>query len=120
MSDQPTPLPPQPSTALKRVLIVAIFLIVIAVAGFYIMFPFLGIVVAMTATMWTIVVATILFFCIAVLLFFIIPGMIVFLISIAAFIWTVFAIAVFPLLFPIILPVFIILLVIAFIRRRRK
>lgn len=119
-NSQLSQIPPEKNSTLKKALLFAIILIVVAVAGFYLAFPFLGIVIAMSATAWAVVVSTIVFFSVAVLLFFIIPGVLVFLLSVLALIWTGMAVVLFPVLFPIIVPVLIILLVIGFIRKRKK
>ncbi len=102
-----------------RLLIAAIVLILLCVICFYTLLPILGIAVIMSGAAWGIVIATITLFAIACLLFFFIPGILIILLSFFAFGWVILAIALFPFLFPLVLPVFIILLFIAYMSRRR-
>ncbi len=101
-------------------LLLAIALIFLSVIGFYFAFPLLGIVFVMSATIWGVIVATIVVFSIALLLFFVIPGFMIFLLSGFAFIWMLLAILLFPILFPIIMPFFILLIFIAYLCKKRQ
>jgi len=105
--------------ASKKVLIVAIILILISVIGFHLLLPLLGIAIIMSGAAWGIIVATITLFAIATLLFFILPGILIILLSLFALGWVVLAIILFPFLFPLVVPVFIILLCIAYISKRK-
>lgn len=102
-----------------RLLIAAIVLILLCVVCFYTLLPILGIAVIMSGAAWGIVIATITLFAIACLLFFFIPGILIILLSFFAFGWVILSIALFPFVFPLVLPVFIILLFIAYMSRRR-
>ncbi len=104
----------------KKILLWAIILILLSVVGFYLLLPLLGIAIVMSATAWGVVVTTIVLFAIAILLFFVIPGILVILLSLFALGWTIVAIVLFPFLFPLVMPVFIILLAIAYLARRRN
>jgi len=111
--------PAPKKSGLSIALLIAIGLILISVVGFYFAVPLLGISLVVGATVWIAIIATIFVFSIALLLFFVIPGFLVFIISLFAFIWVLLAIVLFPILFPIIMPIFIILLFIAYIRRKQ-
>src|SRR5262245_15394653 len=114
------PLPSRPHSSITTALVIAIAFIVISTLAFYLFFPLLGIVLAISATAWTIVAITIIFFSILLLLFFIIPSVFILLGSGLAAIWVILAIILFPVLFPILIPIFIILLFIAYARRKKN
>lgn len=103
----------------SRTLLIAILLIVIAVLGFHLLAPLLGIVLAVSLMGWTAIVVTVVFFSIATLLFFVLPGVFIFIISVLALVWVVLAIIFFPILFPIVIPFFIILLCIAYFQKKQ-
>lgn len=104
----------------KKILLFAIILILICVIGSQLILPILGIAMVMTGVAWGIIIATITLFAIAALLFFILPGILTILLSLFALGWVVLSIILFPFLFPLIIPVFIILVVIAYLTRRKK
>lgn len=104
----------------KKILLVAIALILLCVVGFHLLLPLLGIAIVMSGAAWGIIVATITLFAIAALLFFILPAILITLLSLFAFGWVILAIVLFPFLFPLVIPVFIILLVVAYFSSRRK
>ena len=104
----------------KKLLVLAIILILICVIGSQILLPLLGIAIIMTGVAWGIVVATITLFAVGALLFFILPGILTILLSIFALGWAILAIVLFPFLFPLIMPVFIILVFIAYFSRRKS
>jgi len=114
------PLTPQvvKSKKTKTVLIIALLSILILVAAWHIFFPMLGVVVAVGAGAWSILVGTVVFLSVAVLLFFLLTGVGILILSIFSFIWVVFAITLFPFLFPLFLPLLVIVLFIAYVRRR--
>lgn len=104
----------------QKILLIAIILILLSVIGFHLLLPLLGIAIIMSGAAWGVIVATIALFAIAALLFFIIPGILVLLLSLFAFGWVIIAIVLFPFLFPLILPVFIILLFVAYMTRKKS
>ena len=104
----------------KKLLVLAIILILICVIGSQILLPLFGIAIIMTGVAWGIVVATITLFAIGALLFFILPGILTILLSLFALGWAILAIVLFPFLFPLITPVFIILVFIAYFSRRNQ
>lgn len=103
----------------KTALIIGVLAIVILVLGYHLLFPILGVTVAVTAGAWAIIVGTIVVMCIAGMLFFIIPGILILILSLFIALWIVLAITLFPFLFPVLIPLLIILLFLAFIRRRK-
>lgn len=76
--------------------------------------------IAVTATVWAIVIASVALFCVGILLLFILTGLSVFLIGIVGLVWTILAIILFPVVFPILVPLLIILLFISYIRKRQQ
>lgn len=113
------PPPPKRASSFSRALLIAIALILIAVLGFHLLMPILGITLAVSMAAWGAIIATIVFFCIAALLFFIVPAVLIIALSLLALFWVVVAVILFPILFPVIVPVFIILLFIGYARRKR-
>jgi len=99
------------------------FLLVLALAvvlGWHFGLPLLGGLIAITSGAWAILIASVIFLCVAIMLIFIFTGTGIFILSIFAFIWTAIAIALFPVLLPIIAPIFIIFMLISYMRRKRK
>jgi len=76
--------------------------------------------VAITATVWAIVIASVVLFCAGILLLFILAGISVFLICIIGVMWAILAVILFPVVFPILAPLLIILFFISFIRWRNQ
>lgn len=109
----------QQNSSHNKPLLIAILLIFLSIACFYLVFPIFGITLAITGIAWGILIGTIALFSIAALLFFIIPGILILGISIIAFIWVILAIIFFPVIFPVVIPIFIILIFLAYMRRRR-
>ncbi len=105
---------------MPKTLTVALVTIISLVIAWHIGFFLLGGAIAVTATIWSFIVASIVVFCIAILLAFILTGIGVFVLAILALIWTVLATLLFPILFPILVPLFIILLFVAYLRRREQ
>src|SRR5580700_580613 len=112
---------PNNSSIFSRVLLVCIALIIItgliSAAGFWIL-PMFGIAIAITAGTWGIVIASIVMLSIALLLFFIIPFFLILLISVSALVWVLGVLIFFPITFPIVIPLFIILLCVAYMRKK--
>src|SRR3989338_7201452 len=102
---------------MNAIIAIAVLVILGVILGWHWLFA--G-VIAVTATVWAIVIASIAMFCVGILLLFILTGLGVFMIGLIGFIWTILAIILFPIVFPILVPLFIILLFISFIRDRQK
>lgn len=100
-------------------LILTIIILLALVIGWHLIFPILGGVIAITATAWLVIVASIVAFCIAILLLFILTGAGIFILAIFALIWIIVAVVLFPILFPILVPLFILFLFISYLRRRQ-
>jgi hypothetical protein len=99
--------------------IAATLIVVLAIFFFWHLFVFvLGSAIAITATIWGFLIASVVVLSICILLLFILTGMGVFIMGIAAFVWTLIAIILFPVLFPVIAPIFIIFLFLFFYRKR--
>jgi len=98
----------------------AILLILILVVGWHLILPILGLTIAFTATVWGVVVATIVILSIAIILFFIFTGIGMLILGLIAFVWAIVAIGLFPFLFPLIAPIIILLILIAYLFGKRK
>lgn len=110
---------PKKRSRLATGLIIATIIILILVIGWHLLFPFLGITIALGAGAWGFVISTIVLLCVAIMLFFVLTGMGVLIVGFLAVAWTVLAISLFPILFPILTPILIILLFIAIVSRRK-
>lgn len=102
---------------MNAVIAIALLVILGVILGWH--FLFAG-AIAVTATVWAIVIASVVLFCIGVLSLFILTGIGVFLIGLLGFIWAILAIALFPIVFPILVPLLIVLLFISYIRNKQK
>lgn len=100
----------------RKALFASLILLVVLVSAWLIFFPMLGIVVAVGAGAWGVIVGTVIFLCVAALLFFIFSGIGIILLSLFSLVWVIFAITLFPFLFPIFIPLLIIVLFIAYSR----
>jgi hypothetical protein len=89
--------------------------VLVAILGWHMFFAGA---IAITAAVWTIVVASVIIFSIGILLLLMLTGITVFIVSIIGFVWTVLAVILFPALFPILIPLLIILLCISYLRRK--
>lgn len=98
----------------------AIVIILVLVIGWHFLLPLLGLSIALTAGVWSVIVGTVTALCIAILLFFVFTGVGIFILGLLAFIWGIVAIILFPIIFPIVVPLLIILLFISFLKRRRQ
>jgi hypothetical protein len=76
--------------------------------------------VAVSATVWAVVVTSIVLFCVGVLSLFILTGLGVLFVTLFGLIWTILAVILLPVLFPILVPLLIILLFISYIRKKQK
>jgi hypothetical protein len=89
--------------------IAATLIILLTLFFFWHFFVFiLGGAIAITATIWGFLVASVVLLSICILLLFILTGIGVFVVGISAFVWTLIALILFPVLFPVIAPIFII------------
>lgn len=105
---------------IKGALLAAIVIIIVLVIGWHVLFPMLGIAVAITATAWALIVATVTLFSLAVLLFFLLPGIIIFIVCVLGFVWLLVSLVLFPFLFPFLIPLFVLLLFSAYVMRKNK
>jgi len=104
---------------LKTTILVTLAVMLVLIVAWHILLPLLGIslvaATALTAGIWNFAVATIVILCVATLLLFLFTGLGMLVIAIGAFIWTLVAIALFPIVFPIVLPALLLMLAIGFI-----
>lgn len=104
----------------KKVILFTLLLMLVLVAAWHLLLPLMGISMAITASVWGIAIATVVMLCIATLLFFVFTGIGIFILGIFVFVWTILAIALFPLLFPVLIPVLLLMLVVAIISRNKR
>lgn len=105
---------------MMRALGITILVIFGILLGWFFFFPMLGGIIALTAQAWAILITSVIVFCVAVMLVFVITSSGLLILGIGAFVWTLLAIALFPIIFPVLAPLFIILLFLAYIVRRQK
>lgn len=101
-------------------LFLIVFVIILALMlGWHLAFPIIGGIIALSGVAWGLLVATIAVFCLGVMGLFLFSGIGLIFLVIIGLIWTVLAIAFFPILFPIVAPLFIILLFASYHRRKQ-
>lgn len=105
---------------IKMIVLTALLFILISIIAWHFILPLLGMAVAISASLWSIAVATVILICIATLLFFIFSGIGIFILGLFVFGWTILAIVFFPLLFPILVPILLLMLVVGLIARNKK
>lgn len=101
-----------------KALIIALVVMIVLILGWNLIFPILGIAVAVTAAAWGVLLATIIFLAIGALLFYFLSGMGIFIICGLGFAWVVAALVFFPFFFPIFIPLIILLFFIGYVRRK--
>lgn len=99
---------------------ITLLIIVSLVVAWHIAFPLLGGVIAIGAGLWALIVGSVVVMCGLILGLFVATGVGVILLGVAAFIFTLLAIILFPILFPILLPIFITILFISYFTRKKK
>lgn len=105
--------------AFKKTILITLLVMLALVGAFHVFLPLLGVTIAITASIWSVAIGTIILLCIATLLFFILTGVGAFVVGVVVFVWTVLAIILFPLLFPILIPVLLLMFVIGLITRKK-
>lgn len=100
-------------------ILLAILIILLLVVGWHLIFPALGLTLAVGAGIGAVIIGTITALCIIIVLFFILTGVWIVILGLAGLIGGIVVIAIFPVLFPILVPLIIIMLLIALLVRRR-
>ncbi len=103
-----------------RTLAIALIILLLLILGGHITLALLNGAVAISLTVWGVLVASVFFFCLSILLFFILTWTGVLALGFIAAIWTVLAVILFPILLPILLPLFLILFFVSYIRRKQN
>ncbi|MES2998495.1 MAG: hypothetical protein V4700_04150 [Pseudomonadota bacterium] len=103
-----------------RSLAIALIILLLLILGGHIALVLLNGAVAVSLTVWGILVASIFFFCLSILLFFILTWTGVLILGFIAAVWTVLAVILFPILLPILLPLFVILFFVSYVRRKQN
>jgi hypothetical protein len=98
----------------------ALLLMFIAIISWHVFIALLGGAFVIGATAWSVVVGSVFAMCVGILLLFLFTGIGILLLGLIAAIWTIVAIALFPVLFPILAPIFIIFLVISYFCRNNE
>jgi hypothetical protein len=102
----------------RSLAIVFIILLLLILGGHVVAALFNG-AVAISLTVWGLLIGFIFFFCLSVLLFFVLTWGGVLILGAIAVIWAITAIVLFPILLPIFLPLLLILLFISYVRRKQ-
>ena len=103
-----------------RIVLFALLLMFIAIISWHVFIALLGGAFVIGATAWGVVVGSVFAMCVGILLLFLFTGIGILLLGLIAAIWTIVAIALFPVLFPILAPIFIIFLVISYFCRNNE
>jgi hypothetical protein len=103
-----------------RSLAIALVILLLLILGGHIALALLNGAVAISLTVWGLLVASVFFFCLSILLFFILTWTGVLILGFIAAVWTVLAVVLFPILLPILLPLLVILFFISYIRRKQN
>lgn len=104
----------------KKAIVFSLLVILVAVALWHFFFPLLGIAIGVTALVWGVMIGSVVFLVALTLLFFLFTGAGIIVLSIFGVIGFIIAIVIAPILFPFLLPLFVLMLFIAFMRRRRR
>lgn len=102
---------------MNAIIALALIIVLAVILGWH--WLFVG-AVAVTATVWAIVIASVILFCVAILALFILTGLSILAVGFIGVIWTILGILLFPVLFPVLVPLLIILLFISYIRKNRR
>ncbi|PIZ04742.1 MAG: hypothetical protein COY58_03050 [Gammaproteobacteria bacterium CG_4_10_14_0_8_um_filter_38_16] len=105
---------------LKNAILITLIIMFALVITWHLLLPMLGITIAVSAGLWGMAVASIILICAATLLFFIFTGIGIFITGFFVLIWTIAAIALFPLLFPILIPVLLLMFLVGYFLRSKK
>ena len=103
-----------------RSLAIALIILLLLILGGHIALVLLNGAVAVSLTVWGLLVASVFFFCLSILLFFILTWTGVLILGFIAAVWTVLAVILFPILLPILLPLFVILFFVSYVRRKQN
>jgi len=101
---------------MNAIIAIALIVVLAVILGWHWLFAGA---IAVTATVWAIVIASVILFCVGILALFILTGLSILFISGVGLLWTILAIVIFPVLFPILVPLLIILLFISYIRKKQ-
>lgn len=105
-------------SSLKKVVLIALFMMLFLLVAWHLLFPLLGISIVISESLLGIAIASIVLMCIATLLFFIFTGIGIIILWVGMFIWTLLAIALFPLLFPVLVPILLLMFVVGWAVRK--
>lgn len=103
-----------------RTLVIALIVLLLLILCGHITLAILHGAVAISLTVWGLLVASVFFFCLSILLFFILTWTGVLILGFIGILWTILAIILFPVLLPILLPLLLILLFVSYIRRKQN
>jgi hypothetical protein len=103
-----------------RSLALALIILLFLILGGHIVLALLNGAVAISLTVWGLLVASVFFFCLSILLFFILTWTGVLILGFIALVWTTLGIILFPVLLPILLPLLLVLLFVSYIRRKQN
>jgi len=103
-----------------RSLAITLIILLLLILGGHITLALLNGAVAISLTVWGLLVASVFFFCLSILLFFILTWTGVLILGFIAVVWTVLAAMLFPILLPILLPLCLILFFVSYVRRKQN
>lgn len=103
-----------------RSLAIALIILLLLILGGHITLALLNGAVAVSLTVWGLLVASVFFFCLSILLLFILTWTGVLILGFIAVVWTILAVILFPILLPVLLPLLLILCFVSYIRRKQN
>lgn len=102
----------------KMIILTTLLVMIGLIVAWHIIFPLLGMSIAITADMLAIAVAAIVMICVTSLLFFVFTGIGIIILGVFVFMFALLSAILFPLLFPIIVPMLLVMLVIWLLVRK--
>jgi len=105
---------------LMKPFFIALMIMLALLAIWHWLLPALGVVLVLSASVWSVLVAAVILCSVSILLFFILTGIGLLLLAGFATIGLVFAVIFEPVLFPILIPLLIMALFIAYVRRQKN
>ncbi len=103
-----------------RSLAIVLIIFLLLILGGHITLTLLHGAVAISLTIWTLLIASVFFFCLSIFLFFVLTWVGVLVLGCVAVVWTVLAVILFPILLPILLPLLLVLFFISYIRHKQN
>lgn len=113
-----SPVKKNKKNSVKMIILIALLAMIALIVAWHVIFPLLGMSLAISADVLAIAIGTVIMICVTSLLFFIFTGIGIIIFGVIVFIWALLAAILFPLIFPIIIPMLLVMLVIWLLIRK--